>query len=132
MTSLEEEFKKLLGKRYHLYANMKPFEGPSIRESNKGKSFDDLLESIPNCPSNNESVKQVKDTVNIDAKDFASDIALNLNRLPKQPLLIDNELKENVNDLLEKVDKIIEYLQFFHKQIDEKISKAIDEQSNKI
>ena len=81
--------------------------------------------------SNNESVKRVKDNVNIDTKDFVSDITLNLNRLPKQSLPIDIELKENVNDLLEKVDKIIEYLQFLHKQIDEKISKAIDERSNK-
>ena len=127
MTSLEEEFKNLLGNRYHV----EPYGGPSVRESNKGENFDDLFEHIPNDFSNNESVKRVKDIANIDTKDFVSDITLNLNRLPKQSLPIDSELKENVNDLLEKVDKIIEYLQFLHKQIDEKISKAIDERSNK-
>ena len=131
MTSLEEEFKNLLGNRYHIYTHVEPYEGPSIRESNKDENFDDLFEHIPNDFSNNESVKRVKDIVNIDTKDFVSDITLNLNRLPKQSLPIDIELKENVNDLLEKVDKIIEYLQFLHKQIDEKISKAIDERSNK-
>ena len=127
MTSLEEEFKNLLGNRYHV----EPYEGPSIRESNKGENFDDLFEHISNDFSNNESVKRDKDIVNIDTKDFVSDITLNLNRLPKQSLPIDIELKEKVNDLLEKVDKIIEYLQFLHKQIDEKISKEIDERSNK-
>jgi len=95
------------------------------------ENFDDLFEHIPNDFSNNESVKRVKENVIIDTKDFVSDITLNLNRLPKQSLPIDIELKENVNDLLEKVDKIIEYLLFLHKQIDEKISKAIDELSNK-
>ena len=127
MTSLEEEFKNLLGNRYHV----EPYEGPSIGGSNKGENFDDLFEHIPNDFSNNESVKRAKDIVNIDTKDFVSDITLNLNRLPKQSLPIDIELKEKVNDLLEKVDKIIEYLQFLHKQIDEKISKEIDERSNK-
>jgi hypothetical protein len=120
-----------LGNRYHIDTHVKPYEGPSIGESNKDENFDDLFEHIPNDFSNNESVKRVKDIVNIDTKDFVSDITLNLNRLPKQSLLIDIELKENVYDLLEKVDKIIEYLQFLHKQIDEKISKAIDERSNK-
>ena len=120
MTSLEEEFKNLLGNRYHIYTHVEPYEGPPIRELNKDENFDDLFEHIPNDFSNNESVKRIKD------------ITLNLNRLPKQSLLpIDNELKENVNDLLEKVDKIIEYLQFLHKQIDKKIDKAIDERSNK-
>jgi len=131
MTSLEEEFKNLLGNRYHMYTHIETYEGPSIRESNKYENFDDLFEHIPNGFSNNESVKRVKENVIIDTKDFVSDITLNLNRLPKQSLPIDIELKENVNDLLEKVDKIIEYLLFLHKQIDEKISKAIDERSNK-
>jgi len=131
MTSLEEEFKNLLGNRYHMYTHIETYEGPSIRESNKYENFDDLFEHIPNDFSNNESVKRVKENVIIDTKDFVSDITLNLNRLPKQSLPIDIELKQNVNDLLEKVDKIIEYLLFLHKQIDEKISKAIDERSNK-
>jgi len=131
MTSLEEEFKNLLGNRYHMYTHIEIYEGPFIRESNKYENFDDLFEHIPNGFSNNESVKRVKENVIIDTKDFVSDITLNLNRLPKQSLPIDIELKENVNDLLEKVDKIIEYLLFLHKQIDEKISKAIDELSNK-
>ena len=131
MTSLEEEFKNLLGNRYHMYTHIETYEGPSIRESNKYENFDDLFEHIPNDFSNNESVKRVKENVIIDTKDFVSDITLNLNRLPKQSLPIDIELKENVNDLLEKVDKIIEYLLFLHKQIDEKISKAIEERSNK-
>jgi len=131
MTSLEEEFKNLLGNRYHMYTHIETYEGPSIRESNKYENFDDLFEHIPNGFSNNESVKRVKENVIIDTKDFVSDITLNLNRLPKQSLPIDIELKQNVNDLLEKVDKIIEYLLFLHKQIDEKISKAIDERSNK-
>ena len=48
MTSLEEEFKNLLGNRYHIYTHVEPYEGPSIRESNKDENFDDLFEHIPN------------------------------------------------------------------------------------
>jgi hypothetical protein len=127
MTSLKEEFKKLLDNRYHQYTHLKPFERPFSSELNKDKSLDDLFKPIPNSLLNNESDNRAKDTVNIDTKDFVSDITFNLNRLSEQPPHIDNELKEKVNELLEKVDKIIEYLQYSYKQIDEKISKATDE-----
>jgi hypothetical protein len=126
MTSLEEEFKKLLGNRYHLYTPLKPYEIPFISELNKDKTLDDLSKPIPNRLLNNESDNRAKDIVNLGTKDFVSDITCNLNRLSEQPLYLDNELKEKVNELLEKVDKIIEYLQYSHKQIDKKISKTID------
>jgi hypothetical protein len=131
MTSLEEEFKKLLGNRYHLYTPTKPYERPSISELNKGKTINNIFEYIPNILLNNEFDKRVNDIVDIDIKPYVSDITLNLNRLQEQSLAKDNELEENINHLLDKVDKIIEYLEQFNKQIDEKISKAIDERLSK-
>ena len=74
MTSLEEEFKNLLGNRYHIYTHVETYEGPSIEESNKVENFDELFEHSPNDFSNNESVKRVKDIVNKDR--FALDILI--------------------------------------------------------
>ena len=126
MTSLEDEFKKLLGNRYNLYTHLKPYEISSTNVMSNDKDLPNL-----DILSNNKDDKRCKDIVNIDTKDFVTGITFRLNQLSEQSLATDKELKENVNDLLEKVDKIIEYLHNFHKQIDDKISKEINEQLSK-
>jgi hypothetical protein len=128
MTSLEEEFKKLFTSKYQAYANFKTYQGPHITESNKDKDFYNLFGPISSNSLNKEFNKSAKDII---IKDFVPDNMFNHNRLSEQSIHTDKELKENLNELLRKVDNIIEYLQDFHKQIDEKIDKAIYEQSKK-
>lgn len=123
MTSLEDEFRNLLGEKYQLNTLDIPFKRTYSNNTNKNSNVDNRSD-IPNKAFNNGNGKRFNDLIDIDSKLY-SDISLNLDRIPElQPIY--KYLKKDIDNLLEKVDKVIECLEHYNKKIDKVIEKYTD------
>ena len=128
MTSLDDEFKKLLGDKYAQIHKLEyQCKNPSVTSKDRDETLYDMIE-LQNSLLNNESSTTSKDPINVSTnlmeyakswKDQVSNFQTNI------------ELENEIKNLLEKVDKIIEYLEYSNRHIDEKIKKAIDDFSSK-
>jgi hypothetical protein len=128
MTSLEEEFKKILGDKYtqiHKFENQykNPFLYPNDRD---GTLFDKM--DFQNSLLVKESSTVSSDSLNVHTNHMEY---TNLYKNQVSNIQTNIDLKHDIKNLLEKVDKIIEYIENSNKQIDEKIKKYINDFSIK-
>ena len=125
MTSLEDEFKNILGEKYQQIHRLESgYRNPFLNRKDQDDALNQRID-FQNSLLNNESSTTT-------SNDFVNASTNLIESAPSRKNQFSNiysniELKQDIINLLEKVDKILEYLEYSNRQIDEKIKKALDD-----